>query len=179
MKINRSTIIHKCLRYNINNYSINLDGSIDVHGDVNLFQIKLEKLPLNFGKVSGNFSCAFNKLTTLEGSPVTVGGFFDCSYNTLTSLEGAPHTVGRFFDCSMNSLTNILGGPTLVRDEFKLSKLFDGTHVSIDDNYAYLYDLMLQNTDIFFRSQPMRDYFIKYVKARKRLDVIKSILDTD
>ena len=38
-----------CKKYNITNYTINSDGSIDVDGDVNLSNRGLTKLPLKFG----------------------------------------------------------------------------------------------------------------------------------
>ena len=58
-----------CEKYNITNYSINPDGSIDVEGDVNLSYRNLTKIPIKFNKVSGYFYCAFNKLTSLENFP--------------------------------------------------------------------------------------------------------------
>ena len=64
-----------CKKYRITNYTINEDGSIDVDGDVNLSGAKLTKLPLNFRSVSGNFNCSYNQLTSLEGSPQSVGDF--------------------------------------------------------------------------------------------------------
>jgi len=79
-----------CRKFGIENYTINEDGSIDVDGNVNLNDRKLTKLPLKFGKVSGDFSCNYNQLTTLEGSPKEVGGDFSCNYNQLTTLEGSP-----------------------------------------------------------------------------------------
>jgi hypothetical protein len=57
----------------------------------------------------GNFGCSYNKLTSLEGAPSSVGGNFGCSYNKLTSLEGAPASVGGYFICSYNQLTSLKG----------------------------------------------------------------------
>ena len=65
-----------CEEYNIKNYSINPDGSIDVNGDVIIVNKNLYKLPLKFNKVNGNFYCSYNKLTSLEGCPKYVGGNF-------------------------------------------------------------------------------------------------------
>lgn len=53
-----------CKKYNIKNYTINSDGSIDVDGNVSLIPPltyhftfkKLESMPLKFGKVSGHFN---------------------------------------------------------------------------------------------------------------------------
>ena len=95
-----------CRRYGIENYTVNPDGSVDVDGDVNLSQKRLTKLPLKFGRITGNFVCSFNQLTTLEGSPREVGGHFVCSFNQLTTLEGGPTEVGGDFNCSHNPLTS-------------------------------------------------------------------------
>ena len=75
----------------------NADGSIDVDGDVDLFNLNLKKLPLKFNRVNGNFDCYKNQLTSLEGAPNAVGGDFYCSFNQLISLEGVPKKVGRDF----------------------------------------------------------------------------------
>jgi hypothetical protein len=58
-----------CDEYNITNYTINPDGTIDVEGNVDLRAKKLTKLPLKFGRVIGSFYCDNNQLISLEGSP--------------------------------------------------------------------------------------------------------------
>jgi hypothetical protein len=95
-----------CKRYNITNYTINTDGSIDVYGDVDLYGKELTELPLRFNRVDGYFHCGGNKLTSLKGSPRWVGGIFSCSYNNLTSLEFSPEYVGGWFGCEFNDLTD-------------------------------------------------------------------------
>ena len=77
-----------CKNYNIRNYTINPDGSIDVYGDVFLSNKKLDKLPLKFNYVSGVFVCSNNRLTSLEGSPRKLGLKLYCSGNPLTTLNG-------------------------------------------------------------------------------------------
>jgi hypothetical protein len=103
-----------CERYNIKNYTINEDGSVDVDGSVNLSGKRLTKLPLKFRRVTGNFVCHTNRLTSLEGAPKELGGTFDCQQNQLTSLEGSPKVVGGDFWCSYNQLTSLVGGPEVV-----------------------------------------------------------------
>ncbi|MCK9471934.1 MAG: hypothetical protein M0Q88_09305 [Bacilli bacterium] len=107
--INSSEIEAICNEYNIENYIINEDDSIDVDGNVDLYDKKLKVLPLKFRKVSGNFHCGYNQLISLEGAPQRVGGRFDCSGNQLTSLEGGPQRVGEYFSCysNNNNLKNI------------------------------------------------------------------------
>ena len=107
-----------CQEYDIQNYTINLDGTVDVNGDVNLFNRKLSKIPLKFGRVTGSFYCHNNQLTTLLGCPVEVGGNFSCSHNQLTTLEGCPKEVGGSFYCSNNQLTTLEGCPREVGGYF-------------------------------------------------------------
>jgi len=107
-----------CKKYDIKNYTINPDGSVDVDGHVSLSNYRFAKLPLKFGRVSGVFDCGLNKLTTLEGSPREVGLTFDCSVNKLTTLEGAPEMVGRHFNCYDNQLTTLEGAPREVGGAF-------------------------------------------------------------
>ena len=127
-----------CKKYDIKNYTINSDGTVDIDGDVNLFSKELTKLPLKFGNVSGYFNCIDNKLITLEGGPQSVGdgfycnsnyltslegcpistGSFDCSYNNLKSLEFCPQSVGGNFNCGNNKLISLEGGPQSVGGNF-------------------------------------------------------------
>ncbi len=74
----------------------------------------LRRLPLNFNKVTGDFNCQQNKLTTLKGAPVEVGGSFGCSSNNLKSLKHSPKLVVRDFGCSYNKLSNLIGSPEIV-----------------------------------------------------------------
>jgi hypothetical protein len=99
-----------CKKY-LNNYKINNDGTIDVDDYVYLDNKlgDMEKLPVKFRKVSGDFNCHRNKLTTLEGCPNYVDGDFWCFGNKLTSLEYSPKYIGGGFSCSHNKLTTLKG----------------------------------------------------------------------
>ena len=72
-------------------------------------------------KISGNFSCYNNQLTSLEGAPKEVGRDFYCSFNQLTSLEGCPQKVGGNFYCHSNNLTSLEGCPQEVGEHFSCS----------------------------------------------------------
>ena len=95
-----------CEKYNIKNYTINDDGSIDVDGDVNLYNKGFVELPLRFNKVNGWFDCGRNNLISLKGSPRWIDGYFSCDNNRLTSLEFSPEYVGEWFGCCYNDLTD-------------------------------------------------------------------------
>tara|TARA_B100001059_G_C17418586_1_gene372015 strand:+ start:128 stop:589 length:462 start_codon:yes stop_codon:yes gene_type:complete len=93
------------------------NGVYNVKGDLDLIK-QVEKLPVKFGIVTGNFDCHSNNLTSLEGAPKKVGGEFWCDYNNLTSLEGAPKQVGGYFDCCNNNLTSLEGCPKYIGSDF-------------------------------------------------------------
>ena len=119
-KAQRREMIESWLKeYKIKNYTINDDFTIDVDGSVDLRDKKLKEFPdyIQFGVVTGLFSCYKNQLTSLRGAPKEVRGYFDCSFNKLTSLEGAPKEVGGF-DCSFNKLTTLRGVPEKVGGDF-------------------------------------------------------------
>ena len=100
-----------CKKYNITNYTINDDGSIDVDGNVNLQYRELTKLPLKFRNVNGRFHCHMNFLTSLEGCPNKVGGDFACSSNLLESLEGCPEYIEGDFIFRNNKIYSFEGFP--------------------------------------------------------------------
>ena len=121
------------------NYKEYIGKTVKVNGYVNLSNLGLTEIPINFTEVGGNFYChenklidlegapekvggdfycTWNKLTTLEGCPKEVGGSFYCSWNQLTSLEDSPKEVGGFFDCSYNPLKSFEGRPEFIGGEF-------------------------------------------------------------
>ena len=100
------------------NYKKYIGKTVKVTGDVNLMNLGLTKIPINFTEVGGGFFCDNNNLTSLKGAPEEVGRSFYCSYNKLTSLEGAPEKVGHDFDCSDNPLTSYKGKPELIGGYF-------------------------------------------------------------
>lgn len=99
-------------------YSISDNLVVDVNGSVKL-KTRTNRLPIKFGKVSGNFDCGKRGLATLEGCPTYVGRSFWCFDNKLTSLEGCPSYVGHDFQTWQNQLTSLQGSPT------KIGGLFD------------------------------------------------------
>ena len=142
---NEQEIRDICKEYNIENYTINSDGSIDVDGDVDLTYYNLTKLPLKFNRVSGNFWCNDNQLTSLEGCPKEVSKTLYCYNNRLTSLVGCPEIIGDGFYCSFNYLTTLEG----------ISKIIDGD-LDLDDNSIEVIDRSVIVTgDINIRSTHM------------------------
>lgn len=94
-----SEIIYQCVKYQIHDYTIE-NGRVNVQGNVRLRKLRLSRIPVPFGIVSGNFDCGCNNLTDLTDAPTYVGGWFDCSSNEfLTSFQGAPLVVKGAFYC--------------------------------------------------------------------------------
>ena len=109
-------------RYTFGSWTYNpATGLVDVKGDFDCNgrgTIKTFR-GVKFGKVSGDFYCRENKLTSLAGAPQEVGRNFDCSRNQLTSLEGAPQEVSGNFKCEKNQLTSLEGAPQKVGGIFR------------------------------------------------------------
>ena len=94
------------------------DGDLDRDIVSNFVSEDKDGFIINFGKVTGDFSCYKLGLTSLKGAPTEVGWSFYCDRNQLTSLEGAPKIVGENFNCSWNNLTSLKGAPRKVGRSF-------------------------------------------------------------
>ena len=147
-----------CEKHGIENYTINDDMSIDVNGSVYLHEKRIDKLPLQFREVTGNFWCDFNNLTSLKGSPTIVDGFY-CS-NQITSLEFGPKVVNNNgYYCGNNKLTSfeffpnqVIGGfhcySNQIRDFKGLPEFFSGQIGDITYNPVFeIYNLFHGNHD--------------------------------
>jgi hypothetical protein len=162
-----------CRKYDIINYIINSDNSVDVDGDVYLWGKKLTSIPLNFNIVNGNFHCGWNYLTSLKGCPVRVGGGFSCYSNELTSLKYSPQymenddfscgsnkieslqycteLIRNYFSCSYNKLTSLQYHPT-VYGEFHCQY----NQINTFENFYYYKE------DVYFRDNPIYDVYLLF-----------------
>jgi hypothetical protein len=102
----------------IKNYKILENGLVNVNGDVNISRETLFEIPVQFGKVTGNFDCSNNHILHLRGAPKEVGGNFNCSNNIIESLKDAPEKIGGNFNCSRNKLTSLKNSPEKVGGDF-------------------------------------------------------------
>ena len=88
-------------KYNIQNVTLTDEGQINVDGDVNLSNKNLTDpdMTAKFGKVTGNFECQNNELTSLDFAPDCVGGDFNCSYNNINDFDNITikHVGGKFY----------------------------------------------------------------------------------
>jgi WD40 repeat protein len=107
-----------CKKYNIDSHTIDDDGIINVDGDVVLSppvsrdgaiiysKLNFTKLPVTFGKVTGDFVIFKNQsLNTLEGCPREVGNGFNVQgCMSLKSLEHGPVKIGNYYNCSESGI---------------------------------------------------------------------------
>ena len=148
-------------RYVNGTWNLNSEGFVDVDGDFDCYEKRIKDfMGIKFGKISGNFCCSENKLTSLEGAPQEVGKYFDCHRNKLTSLVGAPQKVGGGFDCGDNQLTSLEGAPKISGDDFycynnKLTSL-EGAPQKVGGNFSCSYN---QLTSLVGAPQEVRGGF--------------------
>ncbi|MFA7090968.1 MAG: hypothetical protein WC149_03850 [Arcobacteraceae bacterium] len=107
-------------KYNVKNYRILDDMSVNVDGHVRLADrlANLSKLPLSFNEVEGDFDISDNELISLEGSPRKVGGNFLAFKNEISSLRGGPKEVGKSFIVLRNNITTLEYSPSIVKEDF-------------------------------------------------------------
>ena len=93
---------------------------VDVDGSVDISNQGIDSIKVKFNVVSEGFFCYVNKLTSLKGSPCSVGNFY-CHSNHLKSLEYAPKHVSKSFVCAMNRLESLKGALAMVGEDFDCS----------------------------------------------------------
>lgn len=91
--------------------------SVDVWGDCKLFA-NVERLPLRFGRIRGDFNCGGRGLKTLVDAPHTVDGSFQAQENQLFDLMGGPKKVGGNYWCGSNRLESLKGAPRQIKGNF-------------------------------------------------------------
>lgn len=99
--------------YYLRDCHINEDGTVSADGNIEFFNIGIDRIPLKFRKVKGEFSCSLNRLKSLDGCPEIVGSRFYCRYNQLTSLVGGPQSVGGDYAFDHNRITSFEGFPEI------------------------------------------------------------------
>ncbi len=162
-----------CRKYKIVNYTINSDNSVDVDGDVNLFNKGLESIPLNFNIVNGYFDCGYNYLTSLKGCPVRVGNYFSCYNNQLTYLQYSPQYVeSSYFYCGNNKIESLQYCTELIRSYFscsynKLTSLEHhptvyGEFICWNNQINTFEDFYYYKEDIEFRYNPIYDIYVLF-----------------
>ena len=96
-----------------------VDNMVHVKGNVVITNKQIKSIDVQFGDVSGNFSCHnCYDLLSLNGSPKTCK-YFDCSdCISLTDLTGSPDQVDIFICEDCINLKSLKGGPYIVNEKF-------------------------------------------------------------
>lgn len=171
---------------NIKNYTINKDLTVDVDGSINISYKKLNKIPIKFNIINGDFVCSNNKLKNLIGCPNIVKKTFSCNDGELTSLEGCPKEVGKIFWIANNKLTSLENCPTSVGGRFwgqlnplesikGLNEKFDLNNLKLeDDTFDITNNIVLEKDylkwnwleSILTSNPDLITYHIKWIKSK-------------
>lgn len=104
---------HGVKNFSFEGKKVNVAGDVDLKGKLG----HIAELPVEFGKVTGNFDISGNTLESLKNCPESVGGSFVAAGNRLTKdLEGGPKEVGGFYDVSDTQLRDLEGIPNDLYD---------------------------------------------------------------
>lgn len=153
----------------IQNYTIEDNLIINVQSHVMIQSKKLDYIPVQFGIVSGNFSCNDNNLISLKGSPHFVGGYFSCNNNKLLSLEYAPEVVGSHFFCVKNNLSTLIGAPKVVKGGFNcadnLLETLEGAPKMVAGDFICVRNSSLNS--LTFLPQGIENLLVKFCPLKK------------
>ncbi len=103
-------LIHDTLpTWDITKYTINPDGSLDVHENMDFYKLDfhIPTLPFKLNVVNGNFNADTIGLKSLVNMPHTVNGNFSISSNYISSLEGCPTKINGNFDFADNDVRSL------------------------------------------------------------------------
>jgi hypothetical protein len=124
-------------KYNVSKYNYDPSGGVSMEGTINVVGSTLERIPVKFGNVGGNFSWVAGSLSSLENGPTQVGGNYIVTGGTFASLAGGPTSVGGDYSVMANTaLTSIdgvasnIGGMLLFDRCSKLTSL-EGIHEKV------------------------------------------------
>jgi len=165
LSVRKKLIDDVCKKYNIRNYNINDDLSVDVADDVDLVGRKMTKIPLKFGQIEGLFDCSHNKLTTLIGCPKIVGWEVIFDNNLLTHLDYYPERC-MLLSLNKNKITNL--------NELSSIYTVENNTLSYDDNPLELFIHKLEYifTDLYENEIRERLDEFEVIKDINQIDLI-------
>lgn len=120
-------VVKFCKEYDIENYTINDDCSIDVNDNVMLASNYLSKLPIKFRNVYGSFNISFNSLESFDNFPDYIEGDFVFNDNHIEVLRNMPRVNGMTCGHS-NRYTNVT--PDMLT-------LLSNDYYPIEDSFDY------------------------------------------
>lgn len=173
-----------CTKYRIVNFRINSDYSIDVFGDVNLSNKNLNRIPIKFDEIYGNFECNFNNLKDLTNCPRIIHGNFSVYSNQIKDLSIHPEYIQGCFQIGQNKIkeatTFPIVGNTLQIDSNLLEHLSYDGRVIATNNKIYSVDnfnTVLSNVGVLLKN-PIYE-LIKYITDAHFYLLGKSVSDTN
>lgn len=173
-------------KHNIVAYEIKEDLVVDIHNNVSLDLQKIKYLPIQFGKVHGDFSAVATGLESLKGFPHELTANLWITDNNLTSesLKDAPVIIG--LDCylfgnpitSLKELTSTIGMDIVIQDLPLSFDDMDNWNFAVKENiilsyheqFDYLQDYRDKSGDI----DMSYDLFRKSVRAKKLNDKLEN-----
>lgn len=108
MKMTKNEVYNWLFQYNINDFYVKKDLTVDVLGSVDISSQSLIEIPIQFGEVSGNFNCDNNLLTSFQGMPTEIGLALYASNNLISSFEGFPKYIGTSARLLSNEITHLI-----------------------------------------------------------------------
>jgi hypothetical protein len=100
--------------------SVDDNGLVSVNDSVWILKY-IDKLPIGFDRVLGNFDGKDNSLESLDNFPKYVKNDLDVSGNSLKNLVGAPSYVGGQLWITRNPLVSLEGFPRFVGGQVRLT----------------------------------------------------------
>lgn len=160
------------IKQKIENYTIHDNLIVDIDGDLNVYSVKNKELVVQFGVVTGNFTCTYNLFTTLKNCPHTVGGDYICSDNRLISLEYCPTIIHGNFECHRNSITSLEYAPKKIEGNLYFH------HNPIEHHLNYEFDV--QN-EIWLSTETilpgLEQYYDQFNRIKIPFDIFKPYMD--
>ena len=155
-----------CREYNINNYYINDDMSVNVNESVSFYRKRINKIPINFNIVRGDFDCGANNLEYLNTNiPERVGANFFCDKNQLKELNNIPKYVRGSFQCHQNNIERIDDLSNYIGQEIN----YDNNNIRTLDNFSS--KISIKNNPIEVIWELFENY--NYIDYFNELDIIQ------
>lgn len=172
-------------QYNVVDYSINNDGSVNLTKDITFFKKNLDKIPFSVSKAPRILDYSFNNISSLEGSPEECDTIF-YAMNNISDLKGITIT-SRLLSLSNNKIEKLNFPKGFKTDELLLNhnNIYELTGIPINFNGKIL--LNHNPIETCFKTNDGKDVHIfnslKIIKDKKvnlkRLKYFNDIIKND
>jgi hypothetical protein len=98
-------------------YEIYDDYTVDVFQNVKI-EKKIDKIPIEFNFVDGNFDISDCAIVSLTGCPKIINGNFIAHTNDFKNLRGGPSKVNGNYDVRQCFLETLVGSPIIISGDF-------------------------------------------------------------